>query len=186
MLQELKPSSTPYEGGEGICRKTWIVNPSMGITAWWGGIRLRRWKKAWQTRAGMPRRFRRTRCASCSSARDGPAVRDTLLWFALLFLFGGGGYLLWGSGWAVIPFAVYGVLYALRLGLALARIEPRHGLQDGLDEQCAVRAGLVYGAARVGTPGAGATRAITATRSSSGATRKLPCTRPAKLSGPCR
>ena len=44
--------------------------------------------------------------------RDGPAVRDTLLWFALLFAFGAAGYLLWGSWWAVIPFAVYGILYA--------------------------------------------------------------------------
>lgn len=44
--------------------------------------------------------------------RDGPAVRDTLLWFTLLFVFGSCGYLLWGSGWAIIPFAIYGVLYA--------------------------------------------------------------------------
>jgi Na+-transporting NADH:ubiquinone oxidoreductase subunit F len=44
--------------------------------------------------------------------RDGPAIRDTLLWFALLIVFGGLGYLLWGSWWAVIPFGVYGVLYA--------------------------------------------------------------------------
>ena len=44
--------------------------------------------------------------------RDGPAVRDTLLWFALLLFFGGCGILLWGSGWAVIPFAIYGILYA--------------------------------------------------------------------------
>jgi Na+-transporting NADH:ubiquinone oxidoreductase subunit F len=29
--------------------------------------------------------------------RDGPAVRDTLLWFALLIFFGACGYLLWGS-----------------------------------------------------------------------------------------
>ena len=44
--------------------------------------------------------------------RDGPAIRDTLLWFALLLFFGGCGYLLWGSAWAILPFAVYGVLYA--------------------------------------------------------------------------
>lgn len=43
--------------------------------------------------------------------RDGPAIRDTLLWFALLFLFGGSGYLLWGTWWAILPFAFYGVLY---------------------------------------------------------------------------
>ena len=44
--------------------------------------------------------------------RDGPAIRDTLLWFVLLGISGAAGFLLWGSWWAVIPFAVYGVLYA--------------------------------------------------------------------------
>ncbi|MCX6049117.1 MAG: NADH:ubiquinone reductase (Na(+)-transporting) subunit F [Chloroflexi bacterium] len=44
--------------------------------------------------------------------RDGPAIRDTLLWFFLLGFFGFCGYALWGSGWAIIPFAIYGVLYA--------------------------------------------------------------------------
>jgi Na+-transporting NADH:ubiquinone oxidoreductase subunit F len=44
--------------------------------------------------------------------RDGPAIRDTLLWFALLAFFGGCGYLLWGSAWAIVPFAIYGILYA--------------------------------------------------------------------------
>ncbi len=44
--------------------------------------------------------------------RDGPAIRDSLLWFALLIIAGSAGYVLWGSWWAVIPFAAYGVLYA--------------------------------------------------------------------------
>ncbi len=46
--------------------------------------------------------------------RDGPAIRDTLLWFFLLGVSGACGYLLWvgGSLWAILPFAVYGVLYA--------------------------------------------------------------------------
>lgn len=44
--------------------------------------------------------------------RDGPAIRDTVLWLVLLTGFGAAGYLLWGTGWAIIPFAVYGVLYA--------------------------------------------------------------------------
>jgi fatty acid desaturase len=43
---------------------------------------------------------------------DSPALRDTLLWFALLLVFGAGGYFLWGSWWAIFPFAIYGVLYA--------------------------------------------------------------------------
>jgi Na+-transporting NADH:ubiquinone oxidoreductase subunit F len=44
--------------------------------------------------------------------RNGPALRHTLLWFALLCLFGSAGYFLWGSGWVIGPFAIYGVLYA--------------------------------------------------------------------------
>jgi MocE subfamily Rieske [2Fe-2S] domain protein len=44
--------------------------------------------------------------------RDGPAIRDTILWFSLLFIFGLAGYLAWGSYWAILPFLVYGVLYA--------------------------------------------------------------------------
>lgn len=42
---------------------------------------------------------------------DGPALRDTALWFGLLALTGGAGVALWGSWWAVLPFAIYGVLY---------------------------------------------------------------------------
>jgi Na+-transporting NADH:ubiquinone oxidoreductase subunit F len=44
--------------------------------------------------------------------RDGPAIRDTILWFALIL---GSGYLtyrLWGTWWAILPYAVYSVLYA--------------------------------------------------------------------------
>ena len=43
--------------------------------------------------------------------RDGPAIRDTIIWFAVLFLTGYCGYLLWGTWWAIIPFAIYGVIY---------------------------------------------------------------------------
>lgn len=44
--------------------------------------------------------------------RDGPALRDTLLWFAMIFASGAAAFALWGTWWAVIPFAIYGVLYA--------------------------------------------------------------------------
>ena len=46
--------------------------------------------------------------------RDGPAIRDTILWFALIIVSGWVGYQLWqaGSWWAVVPFVIYGVLYA--------------------------------------------------------------------------
>ena len=43
--------------------------------------------------------------------KDGPAIRDTLIWFASLAIFAGLGIAFWGSWWAVPFFAVYGVLY---------------------------------------------------------------------------
>jgi fatty acid desaturase len=43
--------------------------------------------------------------------RDGPAIRDTIIWFGLLAAFGVGGGLLWGSWWCVPFFLGYGVLY---------------------------------------------------------------------------
>jgi Na+-transporting NADH:ubiquinone oxidoreductase subunit F len=44
--------------------------------------------------------------------RDGPAIRDTLIWLSLIVAAGYAGFRLWGTGWAIIAFAVYGVLYA--------------------------------------------------------------------------
>jgi fatty acid desaturase len=43
--------------------------------------------------------------------RDGPAIRDTVLWLGLLALSAAGGVAFWGSWWAVPFFIVYGVLY---------------------------------------------------------------------------
>ncbi|MDD5351474.1 MAG: NADH:ubiquinone reductase (Na(+)-transporting) subunit F, partial [Chthoniobacteraceae bacterium] len=42
----------------------------------------------------------------------GPAIRDTLLWFALILGSGAAAFMLWGTWWAILPFAIYGVLYA--------------------------------------------------------------------------
>lgn len=42
---------------------------------------------------------------------DGPALRNTALWLALLVGFGALGILTWGTWWAVPVFIVYGVLY---------------------------------------------------------------------------
>jgi fatty acid desaturase len=44
--------------------------------------------------------------------RKGPALRDTVLWFSLIFGSGYATYLLWGSWWASIPYLLYSVLYA--------------------------------------------------------------------------
>jgi MocE subfamily Rieske [2Fe-2S] domain protein len=44
--------------------------------------------------------------------RDGPALRDCIIWLILFVGSGVCGYLLWGTWWAILPFMVYGVLYA--------------------------------------------------------------------------
>lgn len=43
--------------------------------------------------------------------KDGPAIRDTAIWFGSLILFGGLGVYFWGTWWAVPFFLAYGVLY---------------------------------------------------------------------------
>ena len=43
---------------------------------------------------------------------DGPAVRDTVIWFAALIISGTLGFFTWGTLWAIPCFIVYGVLYA--------------------------------------------------------------------------
>jgi Na+-transporting NADH:ubiquinone oxidoreductase subunit F len=44
--------------------------------------------------------------------RDGPALRDTIIWFSLIFASGFATYRLWGSGWWILPYLIYCVLYA--------------------------------------------------------------------------
>ncbi len=44
--------------------------------------------------------------------RDGPAIRDTIIWFALLIGFGAWGVAWFPSAWSVIPFMLYAVIYA--------------------------------------------------------------------------
>jgi fatty acid desaturase len=53
----------------------------------------------------------RKRLGELMKKRNGPALRDTAIWFAALLLSGAAGVWLWGSWLAVIPFALYGVLY---------------------------------------------------------------------------
>ena len=43
--------------------------------------------------------------------RDGPALRDTILWFAMLGLSATGGILTWESPWTIPLWLIYGVLY---------------------------------------------------------------------------
>jgi len=44
--------------------------------------------------------------------RDGPAIRDTIIWFALIAGFAVATILLWGTWWVVAPYLCYAVLYA--------------------------------------------------------------------------
>jgi fatty acid desaturase len=58
-------------------------------------------------RSAIPRK----RLKELMQRRDGPAIRDTLLWFAALGVTGGLACYFWGSWWAVPFFAAYGGLY---------------------------------------------------------------------------
>jgi Na(+)-translocating NADH:ubiquinone oxidoreductase F subunit len=43
--------------------------------------------------------------------RNGPAIRDTILWFALLIASGYATWRLWGTWWVILPYMIYAVLY---------------------------------------------------------------------------
>ncbi len=58
----------------------------------------------------------RARLKELMQRRDGPAIRDTLIWFAALIVSGTLGFLAWHTWWAVPCFLVYGVLYASASG----------------------------------------------------------------------
>lgn len=53
----------------------------------------------------------RSRMKELMQRSDGPASRDTIIWLAGFIVFGAGGYLFWGTWWAVPFFICYGVLY---------------------------------------------------------------------------
>lgn len=53
----------------------------------------------------------RRRLKELMQRKDGPAIRDTLIWFAALAISGGLGIYFWGTWWAVPAFFCYGVLY---------------------------------------------------------------------------
>ncbi|MEX1117530.1 MAG: NADH:ubiquinone reductase (Na(+)-transporting) subunit F [Terrimicrobiaceae bacterium] len=44
--------------------------------------------------------------------KDGPAIRDTLLWFAILGFTAWATLALWGTWWVVLPYLIYAVFYA--------------------------------------------------------------------------
>ena len=70
--------------------------------------------------------------------RDGPAIRDTLIWFTLIFAAGYWAYRWWGKWWAILPFAILQCPIRIKLRFSLARIGSRHRVQNRLDEQYAL------------------------------------------------
>jgi len=44
--------------------------------------------------------------------KDGPAIRDTIIWFTLILGLAVATIALWGSWWAVVPYLAYAALYA--------------------------------------------------------------------------
>ncbi|WEX75249.1 fatty acid desaturase family protein [Sinorhizobium numidicum] len=53
----------------------------------------------------------RKRMKELMQRSDGPPIRDTIIWLLSFVVFGVGGYVFWGSWWAVPFFICYGVLY---------------------------------------------------------------------------
>ena len=43
--------------------------------------------------------------------RDGPAIRDTIIWFGLIFGAAAATWFLWPSWWALVPYFIYATLY---------------------------------------------------------------------------
>ena len=86
----------------------------------------------------------RQRMKALMRRRDGPAIRDTAIWFLLLALTGFGGLLVLGQ------LEVRAVLPLLRrplwigVGLALARGRPRDGIPDLVVQRRALPAGVVH------------------------------------------
>lgn len=66
------------------------------------GLKAAAWYHSDVSRAEIRALMRRT---------DGPALRDTLIWFAALATFAGAGIWLWPSAWSIPFWLVYGVLY---------------------------------------------------------------------------
>ena len=112
----------------------------------------------------------RKRMKELMRRRNGPAIRDTHPVVRAADLHGRDG------GHPVSLVVVGPVLPRLRRavrsasGFALARVRPRHGVQDPLDEHARLPHRLVHGACASRPCGVGATPATTPTRSSSAAT----------------
>jgi fatty acid desaturase len=105
--------------------------------------------------------------------RDGPAVRDTIIWIMLHILTAAGGIYFWGTLWCVPFWLAYGVLYG-------SACDSRwHEAGHGTAFRTRWMNDVVYHIAsfqvmRNPVPGGGATRATIPTRSLSAVTPRLP------------
>src|SRR5688500_4055310 len=54
----------------------------------------------------------RKRMKELMKRKDGPPIRDTIIWFILLGGAGTLGYYTWGTWWSIPAFLIYGILYA--------------------------------------------------------------------------
>ncbi len=109
-----------------IIRRDYGLLGSDGQSARDKGLATAKWYAAPVARKDLKELMKRS---------DGPAIRDTLIWFAALAAIGFRRCLVLGHVGlrAVLP----GLWRALRvgLGLPLARMRPWHGIQDALDER---------------------------------------------------
>ena len=81
---------------------------------------------------------------------DGPAIRDTLIWFAALIVSGGLGVWFWGS-WAAAPFfLVYGVLYGSASDSRWHECGHRTAFKTQMDERRGLSDRLLHDPARAG------------------------------------
>jgi fatty acid desaturase len=55
----------------------------------------------------------RKRMKELMKRSNGPAIRDTSIWFATLIILGYLAYLSWGTWWSILAFGAYGGVYAL-------------------------------------------------------------------------
>lgn len=102
-IEELTPLATPETRGTDTPRPDYSlvgVNASRAIEM---GLAEADWHQSPVSRAVMRKLLER---------RDGPALRDTALWFALIVASGVATWKLWGSWWAIVPYVVYSILYA--------------------------------------------------------------------------
>lgn len=84
-------------------RKDYSLTGSESIKALQKGLAEATWYTAPVSREQMRELLER---------KNGPAIRDTLIWFGLIGAAGYGIFALWGTWWVIAPILIYSVLYA--------------------------------------------------------------------------